>query len=71
MTKTLVKYTQNIKKNKYEWLKYDKINQMEKDNITEENKHMETNFVKSFVEEIDGLNIEERESIEKEKILIT
>lgn len=44
---------------------------MEKDNITEENKHMETNFVKSFVEEIDGLNIEERESIEKEKILIT
>ena len=46
VTKSLITYSKTIKKNKYEWLKYEKIKELEKKTILESNDNIEINVVK-------------------------
>jgi hypothetical protein len=59
VTKTLIKYCKNIKKDKYHWLKYEEFKYLEEKLIKENNQNMEIDAVNDLIKTINNLELNE------------
>ena len=62
ITKSLICKAKTLQKNKYKWLSYDDIVELEKKTINEENKDININIVEELIKSINNINLDNENS---------